>query len=290
MARGLAAGMGVLVCAALAATAAQVGCRKALTLNCSLAAASSGRPGSDAFPRLACSPRAGLVLASSAQGECVRNAIVCTSVGQSCNDPNTDVTGDCQCVCVPPQQGRKQGGPAVCTNGQTCFAAGVSGQGQPRRHVQEPGQLREDRVCAPNSVSHWTCNSVPPAIGSARGGLASCGLIGECVANAVTGDDKWQCQCVSPATGFGYGAAASCAVDEWANYEQRCVDPKHNFTSLNGWRCECTWGQRWAEPKNSLWSRDDWACQCVAPASGKAVRSPAVCVCTGECVQNAPTC
>eukprot|EP00663_Eupelagonemidae_sp_cell21sb_P000649 gene649-7142_t len=48
-------------------------------------------------------------------GECAQNSLVCTSVGQSCHDPNILTPDDWQCVCVLPRSGSATRTAAVCS-------------------------------------------------------------------------------------------------------------------------------------------------------------------------------
>eukprot|EP01060_Flectonema_neradi_P032073 TRINITY_DN5030_c1_g4_i1.p1 TRINITY_DN5030_c1_g4~~TRINITY_DN5030_c1_g4_i1.p1 ORF type:complete len:6131 (+),score=1457.99 TRINITY_DN5030_c1_g4_i1:115-18507(+) len=190
------------------------------------------------------------------EGECVQNFEVCTSAGQTCNDPDPTVTGDWECLCVSPQQGSALGTAAVCEYDeclefwQTCSVA---------------GQTCYDPNPTPTRRGDWICNCVEPSQGSARAQAATCAHIGECVANhgvcTQAGqacndpntqiDNDWECRCVGQSTGVSTGkASVECEIDECvANgavctaAQQICIDKNKNVTSLNDWVCQCSGGE-----------------------------------------------
>eukprot|EP00662_Eupelagonemidae_sp_cell21_P057205 gene57205-biopygen118847 len=206
-------------------------------------------------------PASGRAVATAAvvvyKGECVERSHSCTAYGQACMDPDTTTPDDWWCVCPPPQEGKKRGGPAACSldecdiHWMTCYAV---------------GQICQDIMPTPSSRGDWTCNCVPPATGTARGGVAGCGFLGECQATSDVctaagagietcvdqlGDNNWQCRCVPPAAGFATGkAAAACVLDECAQFghvcaaqDQACVDPDTSAAGLSNWQCRCTGGR-----------------------------------------------
>ena len=213
-------------------------------------------------------------------GECVANAITCSTAGQACRDPDLLSVGDWECLCIGDMEGRRTGGPATClqdeciSNRATCSAV---------------GQTCQDPSITTLGTDDWQCDCVGvSSSGSQRGGVALCQWQGECATNfqtctnvgqtcsdpsvSVTGD--WRCECVFPEVGTRQGKAAPCVLDEClqeglvcASEGQSCIDQNTNPLSLG-----------------------DWKCICEGSSTGEAVKAIAMCEYEGECVANAIVC
>eukprot|EP01065_Artemidia_motanka_P053243 TRINITY_DN982_c0_g1_i7.p1 TRINITY_DN982_c0_g1~~TRINITY_DN982_c0_g1_i7.p1 ORF type:complete len:6026 (+),score=1628.42 TRINITY_DN982_c0_g1_i7:1604-18079(+) len=212
-------------------------------------------------------------------GECVSNAVTCTSAGQTCRDSDLTKTGDWECVCVPPQTGAPATAAAADCVLDECIVHG--------NVCTVRGQTCTDPNTSPASPGDWLCTCVAPATGSVSGAAAQCVYSGECTVNAPVCEEvgqtcidptsrsgDWQCVCVPPATGRSTLSTAVCVLDECAANEHVCL----------------TVGQTCVDPTPVPGSVGDWRCQCVAPAAGSAVRMAATCTWSGECVEQASVC
>eukprot|EP01059_Diplonema_ambulator_P014179 TRINITY_DN2502_c0_g1_i2.p1 TRINITY_DN2502_c0_g1~~TRINITY_DN2502_c0_g1_i2.p1 ORF type:complete len:4005 (+),score=573.78 TRINITY_DN2502_c0_g1_i2:787-12801(+) len=259
-------------------------------------------------------------------GECVANAMTCIAAQQSCNDPDPNTSGDWMCECIAPRTGSSLMGPVgtcsydeclsnaqTCIKGQKCFdpdetvdddwmcqcLAPFNGSAIGQAALCELNEcITQSTTCTSvgqQCVDHslqiendWTCQCVSPASGSDIAAPANCTEVGECVDNAVvcnsagqscndpdtntTGD--WECVCLQPGVGSATGAAATCILDECLVYGDICTSQ----------------GQRCDDPDTSSASTGDWTCTCIAPLSGGAVATAAICSPRGECATKQSIC
>eukprot|EP00756_Hemistasia_phaeocysticola_P021277 Hpha_TRINITY_DN15765_c1_g5::TRINITY_DN15765_c1_g5_i1::g.39540::m.39540 len=261
-------------------------------------------------------------------GECVSNAVTCTSAGQICRDRNLARSADWECECVPPQRGEPSVGSAAECVLNECQSSGMA--------CREAGQMCSDPNTSPASTGDWICSCVPPAVGQARGGPARCTHQGECVANAgvcelmgqtcvdpSTRSGDWQCVCIPPASGRSTASAASCTLNECHENSaictavgQLCVDPDTDPSSVGDWECQCTGlsssGSRVGGAAQCEWtgecvqranvctragqtcvdpstSEGDWTCECISPRTGSATGGVAGCS-YDECIEFGTLC
>ena len=220
----------------------------------------------------------GAAAVCSHTGECIRNFGICAAVGQTCVDPDSQVSNDWECRCISPQTGRAVGRPASCVlneckiHGTTCTTV---------------AQQCMDPKPTLNSLGDWRCECLGSASGSAVAKTAECSYTGSCASNghvctAVSqacfvpdiSSNEWRCACVSPMVGSSIMGPANCTLDE-------CVE-NDDICRSSGQVCE--------DPNTSPSSINDWKCVCVAPAVGFQVRSPAQCAFSGECVNHGHKC
>ena len=203
---------------------------------------------------------------------------------QRCNDPDTAVSGDWLCLCLPPYQGAARAREAaVCTVDECNTAiAGQSGI----EVCQAAGQ-----ECTDPSVSqlgNWLCRCVD---GSANPNVQLAAPVpsalclppkGLCEVHAtdcpsgqkcVESDMEWYCECILPAVGREKAGAAECTLNEChdrcptcaqkgsvhtcAAQRQLCVDHNKAADSLNDWSCVCERGTGTAQGKVALCVLDE---------------------------------
>ena len=201
-------------------------------------------------------PAVGFAVAATATctftGECAPYSDQCTRFGQTCEDPSNAV-GDWVCKCVAPQVGTpEQGRPATCRQDECnlntiCTAA---------------GQTCIDADPSPLSLGDWQCSCVAPAVGTATGKAAICGLEEcqgkgaicfaagqECIDPDPFASNNWMCKCPTPSVGESLTSVASCILDECimnrtvcTDFGQTCNDPNKDPLNLNDWQCTCSDG------------------------------------------------
>ena len=234
-------------------------------------------------------------LATCVRDECLESdvAVVCTSAGQTCQDPNTDTrsTGDWTCSCA------KGDVPNVATGQAATCVAPVSWCVQHGDMCTSQGQ-----ACIPaaNIQDAGSCACIAPQTGLTKVGAATVCILDECTAmcatcadhgagnvctkagqtctegstNPVTGTRDWRCKCaVSDASAVA--AVAVCTVNECD------TDPKAKV---------CTAAEQTCTDKNTAEdSLGDWMCTCYAPSTGSKMLGAADCS-FDECLLNGVTC
>eukprot|EP01059_Diplonema_ambulator_P033987 TRINITY_DN7402_c1_g1_i14.p1 TRINITY_DN7402_c1_g1~~TRINITY_DN7402_c1_g1_i14.p1 ORF type:complete len:6208 (+),score=1187.89 TRINITY_DN7402_c1_g1_i14:70-18693(+) len=213
--------------------------------------------------------------------ECTTAGRICTDVGQSCHDQNTEPqsTGDWTCMCTGVgASGTATARPAEChidecVGNTVCSAA---------------GQLCVDTNTLPNKIGDWECRCTASGNGTAVGKPASCSYSGECGKNHATCEahgqacndpndqvnGDWECVCMAPYTGVAKQGVASCMYDECFTHWKTCHDA----------------GQECIDTNKAATSTNDWTCNCVGSSVGSAVAKPATCQQSGECKQHAALC
>eukprot|EP00755_Sulcionema_specki_P035070 Sspe_Gene.21391::Locus_8014_Transcript_1_1_Confidence_1.000_Length_4713::g.21391::m.21391 len=256
-----------------------------------------------------------IALADCALDECeLREG--CPS-GQTCVDPDTTKSGDWECRCTAPFEGRAVGRAATCTLDE-CKGKCA-------------GQLCVDP--SPITVGDWECHCVAPATGSRKKGAATCSYPGVCAEKAsvctAAGQaciDKpnkaWACLCTPPLSGSRVGGVADCELNECDSVDcgswQHCVDPNTSPGSLGDWECHCSYpkegkraggpaectldecrlygetchavGQACTDTNRSTASLGTWLCRCVQPAVGHKMGGTADCTFQGKCVTDSALC
>ncbi|KAJ9451248.1 Neurogenic locus Notch protein [Diplonema papillatum] len=237
---------------------------------------------------------------------------------QACLDPNVTVSGDWQCICVPPMSTTTPGtaGTAAACELDECLDEAKSSI------CTDAGQTCDDSARGVSDLDDFTCSCVAPATGSATAGKAVCVGVGECATNStcaaagqscddpdVNAAGDFVCSCIAPLTGTGTAAPASCSVDECAErcgtcadtgagnactvQGSLCIDP--DAAVLGDWYCEldeCTAnaatcvGQTCDDPVKTVVSLNDWTCSCVLPQVGSAPVALATCT-LDECTDAA---
>eukprot|EP01059_Diplonema_ambulator_P000341 TRINITY_DN10278_c1_g4_i1.p1 TRINITY_DN10278_c1_g4~~TRINITY_DN10278_c1_g4_i1.p1 ORF type:complete len:6273 (+),score=1514.01 TRINITY_DN10278_c1_g4_i1:2553-18821(+) len=219
------------------------------------------------------------IVATCEFDECLKNGVICTSVGQKCVDPvkTTTSTNDWKCVCQGTASGEGKAQKAVCTYPATdpcqTSASKCTNEGQ---------------ACAGTDTS-YECRCIAPQEGVATAAVATC-VLDECVTNkqicnkegqicldpntSPTSTGDWVCRCTGSATGVAKARAARCVLDE-------CVANGHVCTGA---------GQKCVDRDTDPSSSGDWACTCIGSSSGSAKASVATCAYTGECSENSQTC
>eukprot|EP00754_Rhynchopus_humris_P028799 Rhum_TRINITY_DN15180_c2_g1::Rhum_TRINITY_DN15180_c2_g1_i1::g.138378::m.138378 len=247
-------------------------------------------------------------------GECAEHSYICTSVGQTCFDPDTTRTGDWVCKCVEPATGSPSNRQAaVCTFDECKRVSSI---------CSNRGQACDDPRKSPTSLNDWTCKCMGSGTGTQVAGPATCEYTGACqtfgsrclqagqsCAESSSGGGAWECACAAPASGTASENVASCTLNECddntvcAAASQKCVDPNTDLTSLNDWKCECTGDERvgWAvgkaakcvvdecvtnlnvcsskgqicfDPNTDALARNDWTCTCMG--SGQSTPKSAI--------------
>ena len=218
----------------------------------------------------------------SFQGECITNAVTCTSVGQSCVDPDFSTTNDWACICLLPQTGANATMATANCRLDECILHGST--------CTSRGQRCVDPDTDPESTADWRCECVSPGVGSARGIAAECRYSeGECIGQAafcagagqacsdpdITRTGDWTCICVPPTQGTGVASLSECHLDE-------CLGENAEICRVAGQICR--------DPNTSPGSVGDWTCNCQGSSTGSAVRSVATCLWSGECVTQFSRC
>eukprot|EP00755_Sulcionema_specki_P011652 Sspe_Gene.49514::Locus_26804_Transcript_1_1_Confidence_1.000_Length_3163::g.49514::m.49514 len=173
------------------------------------------------------------------------------------------------------------GGPASCDPVGLCKQHG--------KVCTDVGQLcREATV---DGIDTWQCECTGAATGAPGVMRPATCEVDECKARCPTcadrgagnvctqaeqrcvDDDKspgalsnWRCVCYAPAKGSALTKEAECKVDECDTNEKTCTEA----------------GQLCEDPNTAQGSLGDWTCKCKAPATGKAVGTPAECA-VDEC-------
>ena len=212
-------------------------------------------------------------------GECITQSSVCTSSGQTCQDPQEAKTNDWQCVCVAPSVGVATGKAATCEIDE-CIQHGDI--------CQSVGQLCHDPNPLGSNLGDWMCRCVgSSATGTSVGKAATC-VLDECATSGQvcltvgqechdpnidpesTGD--WVCWCpnTSPKQQQQAGVA-TCT-----NYEGMC--------SSQGTICS-TAGQYCSDEVNAT----TWSCHCPDPHMGNASSEAATCT-YDECETHGDVC
>ena len=259
-------------------------------------------------------------------GECVPYSGICTTKGQTCNDPSSAV-GDWQCLCVQPQVGAPGlNKPALCTLNE-CTDNVVCAQA---------GQACIDTDPSPTSINNWSCACKLPAVGRAVGRPAQCG-VDECATQGFVctsanqrcvdldlfATGTWKCMCAPPAIGEAVATVANCVQDECVgnstvctDFGQVCQDTSTNPINLGDWVCRCvdsnvssraapapcsyneclfkgatctSVGQTCVDLNNVTTSLGDWSCVCPEPYTGSKIGAPAKCL-LDECILSSGTC
>eukprot|EP01061_Rhynchopus_euleeides_P028774 TRINITY_DN4692_c0_g1_i3.p1 TRINITY_DN4692_c0_g1~~TRINITY_DN4692_c0_g1_i3.p1 ORF type:complete len:1265 (+),score=551.99 TRINITY_DN4692_c0_g1_i3:274-3795(+) len=151
------------------------------------------------------------------------------------------------------------------------------------------GQVCNDTSMSSESVRDFVCQCAGSAKGSARGGVASCTYLDDCVDNGIscsnagqmcvdpdiTRTDDWRCECTPPQQSVGtQGRLSKCILDECTTV---------------GRACEAA-GQACRDPNTSPSSLGDWLCECKLPDTGSDTARIAACVPAGECGTYSTTC
>ena len=202
------------------------------------------------------------------------NSDVCTMAGQACEDTNTAIRGDWECVCSMPSTTR-----ATARVVTTCL-------------VDECTDMAKAVICTavsqacndpdPSVADNWQCECVLPQMGTPNPMAAATCSVDECVtqgstcANAgqncndpdQTVADDWQCECIMPATGM-----STTMMPAMCTQVGECI--------ANGPTCTAA-GQNCVDP-NMMMTVGDWQCECIAPQTGASV-TMGVATCTlDEC-------
>ncbi|KAJ9444039.1 Neurogenic locus Notch protein [Diplonema papillatum] len=203
----------------------------------------------------------------------------CTSVNQTCVDPDTDVNSlsDWTCTCPSPGVGDATAKAALCVCDECLLYSDCPDAWQ--------SCYDADTTCN-NVQPDFVCTCPPGSNGTAIGEAVAMCTIDECVefgdTCALSGqtcvdDDKmtngtWVCHCPMPANGSALMAVSSCTLDECLKDCKHC----ENDTCASA-KQDCT------DPDTRLESSHDWFCECRFPGVGKATARAASCDCD-ECV------
>eukprot|EP01060_Flectonema_neradi_P019146 TRINITY_DN2614_c1_g4_i3.p1 TRINITY_DN2614_c1_g4~~TRINITY_DN2614_c1_g4_i3.p1 ORF type:complete len:3253 (+),score=710.66 TRINITY_DN2614_c1_g4_i3:479-10237(+) len=231
-------------------------------------------------------------VAACIRDECKLQGTVCTSAGQTCEDPDTSITSlhDWSCSCVPPAVGTSIGTTASCNYTGECT-------------IQSPICTAEGQFCEdldPSTPGNWQCKCPPPQQGTPTNLQPAQCTLDECLAICPTCADSgggnvcsgaqqscndpnqspsstndWSCICAPPLSNVSsVGAVAECVLDECASFGSVCAAAGQTCRDTN------------TEPQAS----NDWVCECVAPAVGTASGKVAICQFVGECVPYSGIC
>eukprot|EP01065_Artemidia_motanka_P033395 TRINITY_DN4038_c0_g4_i1.p1 TRINITY_DN4038_c0_g4~~TRINITY_DN4038_c0_g4_i1.p1 ORF type:complete len:1329 (+),score=229.17 TRINITY_DN4038_c0_g4_i1:46-4032(+) len=195
--------------------------------------------------------------------DCRTYAAECSRYGQACQDPDTSVRGDWQCVCVSPQSGTAvtRGVASCAASGQTDECASTS----VRSVCTAAGQICFDPD--KSTANSWTCqcpggsaSAVASAVGSCSydectaicSGCADSGVGNVCTTVGQTCSDadqsatgQWKCTCKGGTAGVGeaVAGAAVCVYDECSaspcGSGQSCNDPNKVSSRVGDFICTC---------------------------------------------------
>ena len=215
---------------------------------------------------------------------------VCTKVGQTCQDPNTDTrsTGDWTCTCPPPTSGSSVASAATCIENECIVDANV-------KTCAAAGQVCIDPKPQPTNKGDWECHCAQGNV-FAVAAAAVC-VLDECAGQCPTCADKgfgnlcsvngqlcvdtnkdtvrglntWECRCIAPKVGSKVSGAAVCLVNECDVHRSTCSAVDQDCLDL------------------STSTDGDWQCGCRAPSYGRATAQAATCL-QDECTVWGKTC
>ena len=216
--------------------------------------------------------------------ECLIHGDECKKANQTCIDPDVFALNDWECVCPQPSSASRKLGAAVCELDECVQNRWMCSGASPPQDCVDNNKTRN---------GDWRCVCLAPSSGSAVASIAQCALdecVGQCATCAKTtcsaagqtctdpnptfrsvGD--WVCNCPAPSTLQATASAAQCPTDECDRAEHVCLASR----------------QQCVDPNTAGDSLGDWECRCPLPASGSAVKGPALCL-VDECMQHGHVC
>ncbi|KAJ9437673.1 hypothetical protein DIPPA_70101b [Diplonema papillatum] len=226
--------------------------------------------------------------------ECSDDAIssVCTSVGQTCHDPDAAVMGDWECRCVLPQSGTAGVGvKATCILDEcasSCATCALK-PGSTDNVCLSADQVCEDANTDPASTDDWSCKCQAPLQGSQVAGAATCAydecsdannakvcgskidVVGNTIQSCQDPDkskrNDWICTCNAPYEGApGARAPTVCTLNECTMSRVVSTTATENGAAICG-----ASGQTCTDPQQGADSLGNWLCKCADATGGSQI-------------------
>ena len=206
----------------------------------------------------------------------------CAAAGQTCSDPNPDVSsmGDWTCSCMSPRVGTNTAAAATnCDVYDECLVVAK------RDICLNAGQICVDIMKTDAVIGDWQCQCPHDTTQFTVAAAATCTYAGaQCLANSancgaakycndITGPPaSYECLCPNP-----YTAVSSMAATPLCTFDECMAGTAANT------RC-ATAGQTCVDTDTAITAMNTWECRCVAPQVGSKPADVATCV-LDECTQ-----